>query len=41
MVGMFLQQIPEFITALKAGDRYSTVRRIDLARNLVRDFYDK
>lgn len=36
-----LQQIPEFITALKAGDRYSTVRRIDLARNLVRDFYDK
>lgn len=36
-----LQQTPEFVTALKAGDRYSTARRIDLARNLVRDFYDK
>ena len=36
-----LQQTPEFVTALKAGDRYSTARRIELARNLVRIFYDK
>lgn len=33
-----LQQKKEFITAIKAGDRNSTLRRIDLARNLVKEF---
>jgi len=33
-----LQQNPEFVTALKAGDRYSVVRRIDMARNMVKEF---
>lgn len=28
----------EFIAALKAGDRYSTVRRIELTRNMVKEF---
>ena len=30
----------EFITALKAGDQYSTVRRIELGRKMIRKFYD-
>lgn len=33
-----LLQDSEFNTALKAGDQYSTVRRIDMARNFVREF---
>lgn len=33
-----LQQNTEFVTALKAGDRYSVVRRIDMARNMVKEF---
>lgn len=28
----------EFITALKAGDRYSTTRRIDMAKNLIKEY---
>lgn len=35
--GILLQN-KEFITALKSGDRYSTVRRIEMARNLVKEF---
>ena len=35
--GVLLQN-KEFVSALKAGDRYSTVRRIDMARNLVKEF---
>lgn len=35
--GILLQN-KEFVSALKSGDRYSTVRRIDMARNLVKEF---
>ena len=28
----------EFALALKAGDRYSTVRRIEMARTMVKEF---
>lgn len=33
-----LQQNPEFIIALKAGDKYSVIRRIDMARNMLKEF---
>lgn len=33
-----LLQNKEFITALKAGDQYSTARRIEMGRNLVKEF---
>lgn len=33
-----LLQDKSFVTALKAGDRYSTVRRIDMARDMVKEF---
>lgn len=33
-----LLQNKEFVTTLKAGDRYSAVRRIEMARNLVKEF---
>lgn len=35
--GILLQD-KEFITALKAGDQYSTIRRIDMARDMVKEF---
>lgn len=33
-----LQLSTEFITATKAGDRYSTMRRIEMARSLIKEF---
>lgn len=33
-----LLQNPEFVTALKSGDQYSAIRRIDMVRNLVKEF---
>mgnify|MGYP002638925514 CR=1 FL=1 len=33
-----LLQNSEFVSALKAGDQYSAVRRIDMAKNLVKEF---
>lgn len=33
-----LLQNQEFVTALKSGDQYSAIRRIDMARNLVKEF---
>lgn len=33
-----LMQSNEFVTALKAGDQYSTARRIELARKLVKEY---
>lgn len=33
-----LQQNGEFISALKGGDQYSTMRRIDMARTMVKEF---
>lgn len=33
-----IQQESTFITTVKAGDQYSVVRRIDIARDLVKEF---
>lgn len=32
------QQDNDFVTAVKAGDQYSVNRRIEMARELVREF---
>lgn len=33
-----MMQRKDFITALKAGDQYSTIRRIDIAKNMLKEF---